>query len=77
MAEALFGLKEYNEATIKAKEALIACYHIRSTQNAMMITDIYSRIAASSHNQSTGVKELGDMLYEWYGNEQKIDNKPF
>jgi hypothetical protein len=48
-AEALLGLKEYEEAEVKAKDALIACYHIHSIQNAMMITDIYCRITAGFH----------------------------
>jgi DNA-binding SARP family transcriptional activator len=69
LAEALLGLKEYEEAAVKAKSAMITCYHIHSMQNAMMITDIYTRITTRSQNTSTEVKELGDMIHTWYGHE--------
>ncbi|QBD81612.1 hypothetical protein EPA93_38830 [Ktedonosporobacter rubrisoli] len=66
MAEALLGIKEYDEATWKAKEALIACRHIHSLQNIATIMDIQSKLAASSYGASRDVKELGEMLTEWY-----------
>jgi hypothetical protein len=71
MAETLLRLEEYQEATNKAKDALVACYHINSLQNVTMITDIYSRVARSPYGTSTGAKELGDMLYKWYGDGQR------
>ncbi len=73
MAETLLVLEDYSEATIKVKGALIACYHINSIQNVAMITDIYRRIAESSYGMSAEVKELGDMLTEWYGDVSGAD----
>ena len=66
-AESLTGLGEYAEATNKARGALIACHNIHSFQNVATVVDIHSRLAASSYGASTDVKELGDMLEEWYG----------
>ena len=71
MAEALLELEEYQEATLKIKGALIACYHINSIQNVTMIADIYSRVTAGSYGTSTEARELGDMLTTWYGEEQR------
>ncbi|BCL79606.1 hypothetical protein ccbrp13_20710 [Ktedonobacteria bacterium brp13] len=71
MAEALLGLEEYQEATLKTKEALIACYHINSIQNVTMIADIHSRVTTGSYGASTDARELGDMLNTWYGEEQR------
>lgn len=67
MAEALTGLEEYTEAIDKAKQALIACHHINSMQNVMMITDIQRRVASSRYGTTRDVEELGNMLKEWYG----------
>lgn len=66
MAEAFMRLGEYEEAINKAKEALVACHNINSVQNVTIITDLYTRIAASSYGASRDVKELGDLLKEWY-----------
>jgi hypothetical protein len=71
MAEALLELEEYQEATLKIKGALIACYHINSIQNVTMIADIYSRVIAGSYGTSTEARELGDMLNTWYGEEHR------
>jgi hypothetical protein len=71
LAEALLGLEEYQEATLKVKGALIACYHINSIQNVTMIADIYSRVTAVSSSLSAEAKELGDMLNTWYGEGQR------
>jgi DNA-binding SARP family transcriptional activator len=70
MAEAFLELGEYQEALLKAKTALIACYHIHSLQNITMIADLYHRLLASSYRTSLQVHELGDMLHEWYGMER-------
>jgi transcriptional regulator with XRE-family HTH domain len=69
MAESLIGLKDYYEATSRAKRALIIFHNIRSLRNIASIKDIYSRIAASSYGTSEDVKELADMLKEWYETE--------
>lgn len=66
MAESLMGLKDYYEATRRAKSALIIFHNINSLRNMASVKDIYSRIAASSYGTSIDVKELGDMLKEWY-----------
>jgi hypothetical protein len=71
MAEALLELEEHQEATLKIKGALIACYHINSIQNVTMIADIYSRVIAGSYGTSTEARELGDMLDTWYGEERR------
>ncbi len=65
-AKALLGLREYSEAAKKAKEALIYCRAIHSTQNITIISDIYSVLSSSTSRFSGGVTELGDMLEEWY-----------
>lgn len=67
LSEAYLGLKEYDEAVMKAKEALVACYHINSRQNVTLITDIYQRVLRSSYGKSEDVRELGDMLTGWFG----------
>jgi hypothetical protein len=67
VAEAQMGLREYAEATSKATSALIACHNITSMQNIAMIADLQSRLAGSTYGSSQDVKELGDMLREWYG----------
>jgi DNA-binding SARP family transcriptional activator len=71
MSEALLELEEYQEATLKIKGALIACHHINSIQNVTVIADIYSRVIAGSYGTSTEVRELGDMLNTWYGEERR------
>jgi hypothetical protein len=68
-SEALMGLGEYAEATEKAKGALIVCHAINSGQNVATLIDIHGRLARSSYKASEDVKELGDMLKEWYGIE--------
>lgn len=65
MAESLIGLKDYYEATNRAKSALIIFHNIHSLRNIASVKDIYSKIAASVYGASTDVKELGDMLKEW------------
>ena len=67
LSKALLGLHEYSEATKKAKKALISCHAIHSTQNVTIISDIHSILTSSSYRFSGDVKELGDMLEEWYG----------
>ena len=67
LSEAYLGLREYDEAVLKAKEALVACYHINSRQNVTLITDIYQRVLRSSYGKSEDVRELGDMLTGWFG----------
>jgi tetratricopeptide (TPR) repeat protein len=68
LAETFLGLGEYQRATEKAKDALIACHAIHSIQNIANIVDIQGRLAASSsYGLSTDVLELGDMIREWYG----------
>jgi hypothetical protein len=70
-AEAFMGLEEYQEATDLARDALIACHHIHSVQNIATIIDIHSRLAISSYGTSPDVKELGNMLKEWYEDEYR------
>jgi tetratricopeptide (TPR) repeat protein len=65
LAEALIGLKEYQEAVSKLKDAFVTCYTINSTQNIAMIRDIYSRFSDGPYGMSREVKELGEMLGEW------------
>ncbi|QBD75643.1 hypothetical protein EPA93_06340 [Ktedonosporobacter rubrisoli] len=69
MAESLVGLKDYSEATERARSALLIFHNIHSLRNIASIKDIYSRIAASSYGPSADVKELGAMLKEWYKDE--------
>ncbi len=66
-AETMMGLDEYSEATYTAKNALVACHTIHSTQNVAMIVDLHERLTRSSYGTSEDVKELGDMLKLWYG----------
>jgi len=66
-AKVLVNLKEYNEGANKAKVALVACHTIHSMQNVTIILDLHSRLISSSYGSSKNVKELGDMLEEWYG----------
>ncbi len=75
LAEAFLGLRRYEDAIRKAREALVACHHINSMQNVAIITDIYSRIVASPYGKSHDVEELGEMLSEWYDitSERKSD----
>lgn len=70
-AETLIGLGEYTEAICHVKEALVACHNINSTQNIMSIIDIYGKLAPGKYGLSTDVKELEDMLKEWYEIELK------
>jgi hypothetical protein len=72
MSEALLGLQDYAEATNKAKGALITCHNIHSMQNVTTIIDIHSQLATSSYGISTDVKELGNMLLEWYGERIRL-----
>ena len=67
LAKALIGLKEYREATNRAKVALIKCHAIHSVQNVAIISDINSKLARSSYKLSKDVQELHNMLEEWYG----------
>jgi hypothetical protein len=71
LAEALMGVEEYGEATYKARGALITCHAINSVQNVATLVAIYSRLLTSSYKTAAEVKELGDMLREWYGVEQE------
>ena len=70
-AETLIGLGEYAEAICHVKEALIACHNINSTQNIMSIIDMYGKLATGKYGLSTDVKELEEMLKEWYEIELK------
>lgn len=65
-AEALMGLKEYGEAAIRARNSLMACHTIGSIQNVAVVVDLHSRLVASPCGSSADVRELGDMLQEWY-----------
>jgi len=71
MAESLIGLKEYYEAIKRAKSALIIFHTINSLRNMASVNDIYSRVAASSYGTSADVKELGDMIKEWYKDDRE------
>jgi tetratricopeptide (TPR) repeat protein len=66
MAEALIGLGRFDEATEKARGALIIFHNIDSQRNMATVQDIQSRLAASPYGTSMDVQELGDMLKEWY-----------
>jgi DNA-binding SARP family transcriptional activator len=66
-AEALLRLGEYPEALRKTKDALVTCQAIHSLQNITMITQIYQHFLTSSYGNKAEVREIGDMLYEWYG----------
>ena len=66
LAEAFLGLRRYEDAIKKAKEALVACHHIHLMQNVAIITDLSRRIAASPYGKSHDVNELGEMLSGWY-----------
>jgi hypothetical protein len=72
MSESHIGLKDYSEATRRAKSALIIFHNIHSLRNMASIQDISSRIAASSYGTSEDAKELGDMLKEWYENSIEV-----
>src|SRR5579875_885634 len=66
MAEALIGLRQYDEATDKVRGALIIFHNIDSLRNMATVKDIHSRLVASPYGASIDVQELGDMLKEWY-----------
>ena len=63
-ANTLMGMKEYAEATKKARKVLRSSYDINSSNNVANIVDIYGRLMGTSHKASSDVKELGDMLRE-------------
>jgi tetratricopeptide (TPR) repeat protein len=66
-SKAFIGLEEYAEATEKLKEALITCSSIQSAQNMVSIANKCSQLLRSPYGSSSDVRELADMLYEWYG----------
>lgn len=65
-AKALMGLREYAEATNKIREALIVCHGIQSTQNIAVVADIYGRLTSGPYRHSGDVKDLEEILQEWY-----------
>lgn len=72
LAETFLGLGEYQQATEKAKDALIACHTIHSIQNIANIVNVQGQLAASpSYGSSADVLELGDMIREWYGEKYR------
>lgn len=66
-SKAYIGLEEYPEAIEKLKEALIICSSIQSSQNMVSIANKCSQLLNSPYGSSCDVRELADMLYEWYG----------
>jgi hypothetical protein len=66
-AKVLIGLREFPEATKKVQDALMACHAIRSLQNIAIIASLHSDICASFYGNSGDVRDVGEMLEEWYG----------
>ena len=65
-SKVLLNLKEYSEATNRAKTALIACQTIHSRQNVAIIADLYRKLTYTPYAASKNVQELGDMLEHHY-----------
>jgi tetratricopeptide (TPR) repeat protein len=61
-AEALMGIKEFDQAAFYALEALKVCLDVQSQPNIILIGDIYSRLLKSTFRNHSQVKELGILL---------------
>lgn len=66
-SKAFIGLEEYTQATQQLKEALVICSSIQSAQNMVSIANKCSQLLRSPYSSSSDVRELADMLHEWYG----------
>jgi len=58
------GLEQFEEATKRAKNALVVCQDIRSVANIAFIVDIHGRLLQSPYKAESDVDELGDMVQE-------------
>lgn len=63
-ANTFVGLQQFEEATHRARSALLSSGDIRSISNFANIVDIHGRLEKSPYKQSRKVKELGDMIHE-------------
>jgi hypothetical protein len=66
-SKALIGLEEYTQATQNLKEALVTCSSIQSAQNMVSIANKCGQLLGSPYGSSSDVRELADMLRQWYG----------
>jgi hypothetical protein len=63
-ANIFMGLEEFEEATKRARRALIASQDINSVTNLTNVVDIHGRLLNSPYRAEQDVKELGDMVRE-------------
>jgi tetratricopeptide (TPR) repeat protein len=63
-ADAYIGLEQFEEATKRAKRALVGCRDINSVDNLVCLVDIHGRLLRSSYKTEPDVSELGDMVRE-------------
>lgn len=61
-ANSFMGLREFEEATRRARKALAASQDIHSITNLANIVDIHGRLLGSPYKTDAEVQELGDML---------------
>jgi hypothetical protein len=63
-ADAFMGLEQFEEATERAKRALIAAQDIDSRSYLVSAVDIHGRLLKSPYKNGLDVEELGDMIRE-------------
>jgi hypothetical protein len=61
-AQAALGLKDFDMATVKATNALLACQDINSVVNIAIIQNMYAQLLQTSYKEKQEVKNLGKLL---------------
>lgn len=61
-ANAYLGLEQFEEATRRARSALLSSKDIHSTTNLTNIVDIHGRLLKSPYKKNDDVRDLGDMI---------------
>ena len=65
-AQTALGMKDFDIATTKATNALLACQDINSITNIATIKDIYARLLQTNYKEKQNVKNLGKLLTARY-----------
>src|SRR5947199_4864936 len=63
-ADVFMGLEQFEEATKRAKNALLAARDINSVAKFACIVDIHGRLLQSTYKAEPDVEELGDIIHE-------------
>ena len=63
-ADTFMRLERFEDATKRAKKALLGCQDINSVTNLTSIVDIHGRLLRSPYQDEPDVEELGNMLTE-------------